>query len=138
LKEFGAAIAADSPLQDNLKTLQKNIVERKWVAEAMLVANEPVPAAKDVLPVQTEVRDPLERFDAIGWLRWQRGITGPGQYVIEKGGQTLYVVTCRSNRYELGLFVDREIGLVGPRRRPGVESLRVLDVEKIEVLGLPR
>jgi hypothetical protein len=35
----------------------------------------------------------------------------------------------------LALFVDCEVGAIGPRRRPVTDSLSVLDVKRLEVLG---
>ncbi len=82
-------------------------------------------------------KDELGRFQAIGWLRYERRLVGPGTFYLEKGGRRLNVVTCSTNRYDLALFVDREVGLIGPRRRPATETLSQLDVEKLEVLGTP-
>ncbi|GAB4155905.1 MAG: hypothetical protein Fur0037_24260 [Planctomycetota bacterium] len=78
----------------------------------------------------------VEFAHAVGWLRWERGLAGPGRYVVEKGGRDLFVVTCSSDRYDLSLFVNREVALIGPRRRPDADALRLLDVEKLEVLSL--
>jgi len=135
---FAKELAAESPLQGNVKALQQSVENRKWVVEATAVRDtEPVPP-KDLPQLQADVKDALDRFITVGWLRWERGLVGPGQFVIEKGDQRLYVVTCNNGRYDLAMFVGKEVGLIGPRRRPGTESMRVLDVEKIEVLGLPR
>ena len=46
----------------------------------------------------------------------------------------MFDVTCQSGRYDLSLFVDCEVGLIGASRRPATDSLRVLEVEKVEVL----
>jgi hypothetical protein len=135
LGQFKQELAKDSPLQASIATLQKNIDDGKWFVEATRVAKQAPPPAKDTPQIAPEVEDSLARFNSIGWLRWQGGLTGPGQFVIEKGGQTLFVVTCSSSRYDLALFVDREVGLQGRRTRPNPESMRVLDVTKIEVLG---
>jgi hypothetical protein len=48
----------------------------------------------------------------------------------------LFLVQCSNGRYDLSMFVDKEVGLVGPSRRPASDSLRLLDIEKIEILGL--
>lgn len=126
----------DQDLKGTVQELQRRIGAQKWVVEATAVRDaQPVPA-KDVATVPAgHVADPFDRFQSVGFLRWEKGLTGPGNYVIEKGSQRQYLVTCNSGRYDLGLFVDCEVGIVGSRRRPTSDSLRVLDVEKIEVLA---
>lgn len=131
-----AQLAQESSLRGDAEELKRRITAQQWVVDAtnVLVA-EPVPAA-DVPDVGPGiVRDPLDRFQAVGFLRWERGLIGPGRYVVEKGGQPLYVVSCDSGRYDLALFIDMEVGITGPRRRPATESLRLLEAEKIEVLA---
>jgi hypothetical protein len=136
LDALAVEIAADSKLQDTVKSLRRNIDDRKFVLEATsLVKSEPVPV-KDLTPVTPQPPDALGRFNTIGWLRWEKGLVGPGRYVIEKGGQRLFLVQCSNGRYDLSMFVDKEVGLVGPSRRPASDSLRLLDIEKIEILGL--
>ena len=86
-------------------------------------------------PPPPEQKDRLERFDSIGWLRYEPRLAGAGLYYLEKGGQRLHLLSCNTGRYDLALFVDCEIAVNGPRRRPVAESLSVLDVERLEVLG---
>jgi hypothetical protein len=136
------ALATDELLQGLPETsaarpgataLKERIARQKWVVEATAVRDAvPVPI-KDLAQPTPDVRDPLERFTSVGYLRWEKPLAGIGQFVIEKGGQRMYVVTCNSGRYDLPLFVDREVGLIGSRRH--TEGLRVLDVERIEVLA---
>lgn len=133
--EFLAQLPENSVARPGTVELQKRISTQKWVAEATAVRDAtPVPV-KDLPQPRQEVADPLERFQAVGFLRWEKGLTGPGNYVIEKGGQRLYLATCTSGRYDLALFVGKEVGMIGSRRRPSSDSLRVIDVEKIEVLA---
>ncbi|MGE3171938.1 MAG: hypothetical protein AB7O97_04880 [Planctomycetota bacterium] len=134
--ELLAGLDETSALTPMVQELKRRIGAQRWVIEATAVRDaEPVPATvtNDLPPAV--VADPLDRFQSVGFLRWEKGLTGPGRFVVEKGGQRLMEVTCRSGRYDLSLFTDCEIGLVGARRRPDFESLRVLDVEKIEVLA---
>ncbi len=135
LAALAAALAADSPLRAGVQALQQSITDRKWVAEATAARDATPKPATDVPEVKPEVRDPMERFDAVGWLRYHSQLGRPGYYTIQKGGQVLYHVTCQSQRYDLALFLDKEVGLIGPRRRPGSDSLRVLDIDRVEVLG---
>lgn len=135
-EQLSATVGPESPLATAIQALQKRIADQKWVVEATIVRNTEVAPAKDLPPMPPgEVRDELERFQAVGWLRYRRVLAGEGQFYIEKGGQELFLVTCKSGRYDLALFLDKEVGLIGPRRRPAAESLRVLEVEKIEILG---
>lgn len=138
LAKLAAEAAADSPLANGIAALQQKIAKQKWLAEAVAVRDAEPVEPKDLPQIKPNVRDNLDRFDTIGWLRWRRGLTGPGQYVIEKGGQDLFVIICSSNRYDLARFVDKEVGVIGPKRRPSNESLRILDIDKIEVLGTKR
>ncbi len=131
-----ADVGTDVDLKASVQELQRRIGAQKWVVEATMVRDDqPVPPKDLVQPPPGLVADPLDRFQSVGFLRWEKGLTGPGNYVVEKGGQRLYFVSCNSGRYDLSLFVDCEVGLVGARRRPTTDSLRVLDVEKIEVLA---
>lgn len=135
LTELQQGLPEGSPLLQDIAVEQRRVADRKWVVAAIEATTAVPEPAKDVPQVLPEVQDPLGSFNAIGWLRWERGMSGPGRYLIEKGGRTLYVVTCNNDRYDLALFVNREVALIGPRRRPELEALRVLDIEKIEVLS---
>ncbi len=131
-----AQVGSDAELKPAVEELQRRIGAQKWVVEATALRDaQPVPAKDVVQPPPGLVPDPLDRFQAVGFLRWEKGLTGPGTYVVEKGGKRIYTVTCASGRYELSLFIDCEVGLIGARRRPTSDSMRVLDVEKIEVLA---
>ena len=55
-----------------------------------------------------------------------------------KGGKLMYVVTCSSGRYDLRMFDGVEVGIRGGKSRPSVDSVRELDVLKLEVLQLGR
>lgn len=132
-----AEMPQDSPARPALADLQRRVAVQQWVLQATAAEQETrLEPPKDLHDVEPAVvPDPLERFQAIGFLRWEKSLLGPGNYVIERGGQRLYLVTCDSGRYELSVFVDREVGVIGSRRRPAPDTLRVLDVEKIEVLS---
>lgn len=136
--EFLATLPETSVARPGTIELQKRIGQQKWVVEATAVRDQVPMPIKDLPTLRVDVRDPLERFQAVGFLRWERGLGGPGKYIVEKGGQRLLVVTCDSGRYELDLFKDKEVGMIGSRRRPSADSLRVIDVEKIEILAVPQ
>jgi hypothetical protein len=131
-----AKLDADSPTRAVVENLEKRIATQQWVRDAAAVRDAEPQPPKDLPQLPPgEVKDSLERFQAVGWLRYEKDLAGLGQYLIEKGGQTQYVLTCSTGRYDLAMFVDREVGLLGPRRRPATESMRILDIEKIEILG---
>lgn len=134
LDKVVAALGTESAARPIADALKKRIETQRWVAEATVVRDEkPAPVAGP----ETEPTDRFERFQSIGWLRYERRLGGPGTYYLEKGGRRQYLVSCNTGRYDLALFVDREVGIAGPRRRPAADSLSVLDAERLEVLGAP-
>ncbi|MBL8753951.1 MAG: hypothetical protein JNK15_11695, partial [Planctomycetes bacterium] len=134
LDKMKGTLAAESAATPAIEALKKRIDAQRWIVEASVLRASKPPVIDAPPP---EVKDPLERFQSIGWLRYERRLAGPGIYFLEKGGQRLYVLSCTTGRYDLGLFVDHEVALGGPRRRPVAESLSVLDIERLEVLGTP-
>lgn len=134
--ELLTQVQEDAELKPMVEELKRRVGAQQWVVEATAARDaqpKPVQGIPEVPPVV--VPDALDRFQAVGFLRWVKGLTGPGRYVVEKGGKQLFEVTCQSGRYDLSLFVDCEVGLIGASRRPNFESLRVLEVEKVEVLA---
>tara|TARA_R110002072_G_scaffold46591_2_gene128892 strand:- start:76399 stop:77616 length:1218 start_codon:yes stop_codon:yes gene_type:complete len=127
LAEDGVARTACDALQKRLKTQQ-------WIVDAIIATTEKAPVS-DVVEAKPVSKDRLERFESIGWLRYESRLAGPGIYYIEKGGRRQHLLSCNTGRFDLSLFVGREVGVIGPRRRPIGETLSVLDVERIEVLG---
>jgi hypothetical protein len=132
---FVAEVQDDETLRRSAEILQRDVELQKTVVEAAeLIREKPVPAAMpDLGPGRTP--DPLSRFDAVGWLRYDRSLTGKETVVLEKGGQILHYLTCKGGRYELGLFDGLEVGLIGPKERPDSQSIRHLDVARLEVLS---
>ncbi|MBX3462452.1 MAG: hypothetical protein KF830_04735 [Planctomycetes bacterium] len=135
LDQVAAQLAAASAAQASVQALKKRIETQRWIAEATAVV-ESKPAPLPAIPAPP--KDELARFQSIGWLRYERRLGGPGIYYLEKGGRRQCMVSCNTGRYDLSLFVDREIGISGPRRHPATETLSVLDAERLEVLGSPR
>ena len=134
LDKIEAALHAESAAKGTIATLRQRIQAQKWIVEATIVRDsKPVPAPE--AGAATQPKDELEKFQSIGWLRYETRLGAVGQYYIEKGDQRQHLVSCLSGRYDLALFIGREVGVNGPRRRPVTESLSVLDVERLEVLG---
>lgn len=117
--------------------LQKRLETQQWIVEATAARNEK-PPVNTAPPAKPVAKDRLERFESIGWLRYESRLAGPGVYYIEKGGRRQHLLSCNTGRFDLSLFVGREVGVIGPRRRPIAALLSVLDVERIEVLGAMR
>lgn len=134
LDKLQASFAAESAGKPAAAALKQRIDQQSWIAEASALVNKAKPVPADVPP--PEKKDPLERFQSIGWLRYERRIAGPGVYYLDKGGQRQYEITCSNGRYDLGLFVDCEVAVLGPRRRPITTAMSVIDVERLEVLGV--
>lgn len=130
LSPAGVARAACASLETRLETQQ-------WIVKAIKARDEPQPVIKNDT-VKPAPKDRLDRFDSIGWLRYESRIAGPGIYFLEKGGRRQHLLSCNTRRFDLALFVGREVGVIGPRRTPIAETLSVLDVERIEVLGNTR
>ncbi|MCU0864839.1 MAG: hypothetical protein MUC36_13705 [Planctomycetes bacterium] len=132
LEQLTGTLAPESAGRSAIEALKKRIDTQRWIAEATAVRDAKPPQVDEKAP---EKRDQLERFQSIGWLRYESRLAGAGVYFLEKGGQRQYLLSCDTGRYDLALFVGREVGVIGPRRRPATDSLSVLDVERLEVLG---
>jgi hypothetical protein len=132
LEQLGSTLAPESAGRAAIDALKNRIDKQRWIAEAIAVRDAKPPATEEK---PAEKRDQLERFQSIGWLRYESRLAGAGVYFLEKGGQRQYLLSCETGRYDLALFVGREVGVIGPRRRPATDSLSVLDVERLEVLG---
>jgi len=134
LDKVAGTLDEKSSAQVMVESLRKRIQAQVWIAEATALRDsKPVRSDKPVIVPQP--KDDLERFHSIGWLRYQSRLGGTGIFYLEKGGLRLHHVTCATGRYDLALFIDCEIGIQGPRRRPTSEAFSVLDVERLEVLG---
>lgn len=129
LVEGGAARTACAALNRRMETQQ-------WIVDATATSKEKAPVTEAV--IKEPVKDRLERFESIGWLRYESRLAGPGVYYIEKGGRRQYLLSCNTGRFDLSLYVGCEVGVIGPRRTPIAETLSVLDVERVEVLGSSR
>ena len=134
LDAFVATLAEDDDAQRIAAGLREQIETQKMIVEAtQFVEDEPPPAEIDVASIKP-VADPLAGFDAIGWLEVRKPLTGEAQIALVKGGQVLHWLTCTTGRYDLRMFDGLEVGMNGPRNRPNWQSIRTLDVERIEVL----
>ena len=138
-----AALLAELPAECAERTradeLQNQLARQGVLVTAARTVSEPPKEdskAKDLVPPRIE--DPLGRFDATGWLRHRSSASGIERFRLEKGGQLLCYLDCSSGRYDLSLFQGCEVGISGSRDRPHAQGVRVVDVSKIEVIGLDR
>lgn len=136
LEKAVAEVAEGGQARTALAGLKKRIETQQWIVEAMEVSTSKPPM--DNKPVVKAPKDKLDRFESIGWLRYERRLAGPGVYYLEKGGRRQHLLSCNTGRFDLSLYVGREVGVIGPRRTPVADTLSVLDVERIEVLGAVR
>lgn len=134
LGKVEAGLSESSSGRVALATLRQRVQTQKWLVAATKLHEEPVKPSTEPLPGQ-QPKDGLESFKAIGWLRYESRIGGPGTFYLEKGGLRLYHITCTTQRYDLSLYVDCEIAVQGPQRRPSGEAFSLLDAERVEVLG---
>ena len=137
LAKVEKTLQKDGSARTAAASLRKRIETQQWVNEAVQITEEQPPEIKQ--PARPEQpKDRLERFEAIGWLRYQTKLAEPGFYYLEKGGRRQFLLSCNTGRFDLSLFVGREVGVIGPRRSPLGASLSTLDVERLEVLGSAR
>ena len=141
VRDACVALIGQAPEGSKVRTDAERLlaeVERQAQAIAMLqiVEAEPPKPEADPLPPRVEV-DPLGEF-VTGWVRVRGGVFTPRVAQLEKGGQVLLEIECTTGRYDLSLFDGMEVGVRGPANRPASDSLRRLDVQRLEVLSLPR
>ena len=137
LAKVSAGLADDGAARRLSASLQKRLETQQWIVDATAARSEKPPVV-DATTVKPPVKDRLDRFESIGWLRYESRLSGAGVYYLEKGGRRQHLLSCNTGRFDLSLFVGREVGVIGPRRTPIAEQLSVLDVERIEVLGTAR
>ena len=137
LAKVSAGLVGDGAARRLSASLKKRLETQQWIVDATAARSEKPPVV-DATTVKPQVKDRMDRFESIGWLRYESRLSGAGIYYLEKGGRRQHELSCNTGRFDLSLFVGREVGVIGPRRTPIAEQLSVLDVERIEVLGTAR
>lgn len=120
-----------------LASLGLEIRKQIVVLDAQVVAKEklPPPSLENSI-VKPTVEDPLARFDLVGWVRVvNTSLANRGVRLI-RGGRILGYLTCANERYDLAMFEGVEVGVIGPREA-AADGTWVLDVQRMEVLGVP-
>ena len=128
-----AAIDPESDLHSTATRLLASIERQAAALEMTRILNTPKPEPTEIIaPIEVEA-DPLGDY-ATGWLK-ETSTFGLGRkLVLEKGGQVLFELDCRTGRYNLETYAGMEVALRGAVDRPDPDSLRRLDVRRIEVL----
>jgi hypothetical protein len=141
VREACAALIAQAPEGSKVRGDAERLlaeVERQAQAIAMLQIVEAEPPKPEAAPLPERVEvDPLGEF-VTGWVRVRGGVFSPRTAHLEKGGEVLLDLECTTGRYDLSLFDGMEVGVRGPANRPASDRLRSLDVQRLEVLSLPR
>ncbi len=107
------------------------------LAEAQLRREQEYLSRQREIELRSREADPLgPRFSARGTLE-RRGRAGePPTYVLRWGNEYIYELSCDSGRYDLEHFAGFLLGVSGESSEPtGPGELRLLDVDKIDVLG---
>lgn len=100
-------------------------------------ADEEAKRTAERIEAEARRRDPYRyRFDERGLL--QRRVTGDEtRYWLVWGDRDVCEVLCSSGRYDLALFLGRDVGVRGKAMGPGgaEDAPRALDVTRIEILA---
>jgi hypothetical protein len=82
-------------------------------------------------------KDPLRsgRFQARGWLERAKRRDGTDSWIVRWAGEPTAEVVCTSGRYDLSVFADHEVGVVGSSAPGGAGRPKVIDAARIEVLS---
>lgn len=141
LRDAAAALVAElpegTPERAEADRLLATIEQQARTLEMMRIVAERPPEPQVTVTARETVPDPLGDY-ATGWLKVSGGLFAERSYRLEKGGQILFELECTTGRYTLDIFDGMEVAVRGPAGRPDAESLRRLDVQRIEVLARPR
>lgn len=110
--------------------------------EAQRRADEAAARAQESLARHADPK-PVDAFGSrfaggglgMGWLRRELEVPRGRVFKIEKGGRLLFYVTCPSGKYDLDDYLGREIGVIGAVKEVEGYPVRVVEVERIEVLS---
>lgn len=139
LGTFVAGLDEASAVREPAQQLGEAIEREEYYARLQAVIAEPEQPAEVEEIYTPAAPDPLDRFHAIGWIRYDSGgLTGTPSIRLEKAGQLILNVTCSTGRYNLRMFDGMEVGLTGPVGRPHEQAMRAIDVQGMEVIGAAR
>ena len=137
LKKIADSLPADAPERRDAERMLAEIERQARALEMMRMVNETPPAATPIPGTPAPEANPLGGAES-GWLRVNRPLFGTPSIHIEKGGQVLFELECKSGRYPLEIFDGMEVAVRGTASRPDADRLRRLDVFRLEVLGRAR
>ena len=82
------------------------------------------------------------RFNGRGWVSTRR-VAGEARYYLEWEGDIVREITCRSERYDLEIFQDCEVGVRGdvlrnptPATAEGPAQPQLLDINRLEIISV--
>ncbi|MBI5852127.1 MAG: hypothetical protein HZB39_14025 [Planctomycetes bacterium] len=137
LQKLADGLPAEAAERRDAERMLAEIDRQLRALEMMRIVNEPAKPTAPLVAAPGPERDPLGGAQT-GWLRVSRPLFGSPSIAIEKGGQVLFQLTCSTGRYPLEVFDGMEVAVHGNAMRADAESLRMLDVTRLEVLGRAR
>jgi hypothetical protein len=137
LTTLAESLPSDSAERRDAERMVVEVDRQVRALEMMRLVNEPPKPSTPLVTTPPAERDPLGGAQT-GWLRVSRPLFGAPVVQIEKGGQVLFQLTCSSGRYPLEVFDGMEVAVHGNASRPDADSMRSLDVSRVEILGRAR
>lgn len=123
----------EGPTRERYALAKAEYRRRELLCGIKTAKAEPKPASANVKPLSSTPQP--KRFEYSGWLQYRPGPSDYSPFQLYKGGQRLYFVVCDSGRYDLNDYRGFELGIRGTVERREGATIRVLDIEKLLVLG---
>ncbi|MCC6669848.1 MAG: hypothetical protein IT458_02220 [Planctomycetes bacterium] len=138
---LAATLTEGSEERKAAEALRERIDKQALITRALVVRDEPLRPDKETRErqiVRPATPDPLARFAEVGWIRVVQKAAPAEQVRIEKGGQVLAYLVNRNRRYDLRVFDGAEVGITGVYDRDEGQTVRTLNVDRMEVITAPR
>lgn len=132
-KQLDAKGIADGPARERYAQAKAEYRRRELLCGIKTAKALPKPANAEVKPAVAEAEP--KRFEYSGWLQYRPGPNDYSPFQLYKGGQRLYFVVCDSGRYDLSDYRGFELGIRGTVERREGATIRVLNIEKLLVIG---
>lgn len=136
LKDLTAKIPAGSSEALTANGLQEELRKQFVMLDAQaLVKETPPPPRPGEQIVKPATEDPLARYDLVGWVRVVSSPLPSRTVRVVRGGRVLGYLTCSSGRYDLSMFENVEVGVLGPKEAAS-DGTWLLDVQRLDVLNV--
>lgn len=136
LKALAGKIPAGSSEALTASSLQEELHKQFVVLDAQaLVKETPPPPRPSEQFVKPSTADPLARYDLVGWVRVVSSPLPSRTVRVVRGGRVLGYLTCSSGRYDLSMFENVEVGVLGPKEAAS-DGTWLLDVQRLDVLNV--